>query len=306
MLGILSILHCCVDACSVTVFAVAEQSMAAGLLYNALAFAMQLPMGMFLDRRPVPLRLCLAVSGALLLGGVVLLVVGCNAGAVSVACLGNALFHVSAGKHLLETRDGASGPQGLFISTGALGLTAGLKFGCDYMPLCLSIPFAVYAALALWTWKREDSRSIGAGTARRFVWSTPTWRTLASVLAVAFLFSLVAWRGWSAMLAGDRMAQAGGGAWFVIAGVAATWCGKALGGYVADRTSVAMVIVPSLAGSMTLWLFASPQNAFIWMALIFIAQLATGPVLRCLYLGCARRGGLAFGLNCLALFAGSF
>lgn len=306
MLGILSILHCCVDACSVTVFAVAEQSMAAGLLYNALAFAMQLPLGMFLDRRPVPLRLCLAVSGALLLGGVALLVAGCNAAAVSVACLGNALFHVSAGKHLLETRDGASGPQGLFISTGALGLTAGLKFGCDYMSLCISIPFAVYAALALWTWKREDSRSIGAGTARRFVWSTPTWRVLASVLAVAFLFSLVAWRGWSAMLAGDRMAQADGGVWFAVAAMAAIWCGKALGGYIADRTGVATVIVPSLAGSMTLWLVASPQNALAWTALIFVAQLATGPVLRCLYLGCARRGGLAFGLNCLALFAGSF
>jgi FSR family fosmidomycin resistance protein-like MFS transporter len=288
------------------VFAVAEQGVAVGLLYNVLAFAMQLPMGMFLDRCPVPLRFCLVVSGSLLLGGVALLVAGCNVAAVSVACLGNALFHVSAGKHLLETRDGASGPQGLFISTGALGLTAGLKFGCDYMSLCVLIPFAVYAALALWTWKREDARSIGAGTARQFVWSMPNRRALAAVFAVALLFVLVAWRGWSAMLAGDRMAQAGSGVWFVIAGVVAIWCGKALGGYIADRTSIAKVIVPSLAGSVILWLFASPQNALVWMALIFVAQLATGPVLRCLYLGCARRGGLAFGLNCLALFAGSF
>ena len=45
--------------------------------------------------------------------------------------------------------------------------------------------------------------------------------------------------------------------------------------------------------------------AALWLVLLFIAQLATGPVLSLMYDATERRAGTAFGLNCLGLFTGS-
>ena len=52
-------------------------------------------------------------------------------------------------------------------------------------------------------------------------------------------------------------------------------------------------------------LFCRPEQATLWLALLFVAQLATGPVLSLMYDKSGRASGTAFGLNCLALFTGS-
>ena len=70
MLSFLTILHPLVDACSVTVLVIGGMSWQRVLAYNALAFALQFPIGVMLDVRPCLLKGAFVVSLALTLAGV--------------------------------------------------------------------------------------------------------------------------------------------------------------------------------------------------------------------------------------------
>ena len=77
------------------------------------------------------------------------------------------------------------------------------------------------------------------------------------------------------------------------------------GGYLAERVGRWKVTAASVAGSAALAFACAPSDVAAWFALLFVAQLATGPVLSLVYEKADRRGGVAFGLNCLGLFMGS-
>lgn len=176
MLALFTIAHPLVDACSLSVLIAGGMSWQRVVAYNAMAFALQLPMGLIADERPGWVRGGFFLGTGMAVAAAVAAAFGAHGwGVLAVACVGNALFHLTAGKEILDTRGGRGGPIGLFISTGALGLLVG-RIGME------------------------------------------------------------------------RCAAA---------------------------------------------------------ALLFVAQLATGPVLSLLYDRTGRRGGMAFGLNCLGLFAGS-
>ena len=79
-----------------------------------------------MDEWPRVTRLGLFVGTGIVFAAAVVCAFGMGGWLVlAVACVGNALFHLSAGKHVLEAHGGRAGPIGLFISTGALGLMAG-------------------------------------------------------------------------------------------------------------------------------------------------------------------------------------
>ena len=122
-------------------------------------------------------------------------------------------------------------------------------------------------------------------------------------MILAGLFVLVAWRSWAGLEA-TRLTAAEGMS-LVLAGAAVTWGGKAVGGYLAERLGRWTVTATSVCGSAALAFACSPQNALAWLVLLFVAQLATGPVLSLVYDRMDGKGGTAFGLNCLGLFAGS-
>lgn len=334
----LTFLHPLVDFCSVAVLATGGITFERWLAYNALAFALQLPLGVALDVRPRWLKGMFAAGVALTVAGVALGVVFAGecggrgvtalsgafglAGrvilpwvALAAACVGNALFHLTAGAFVLEKSPGRSGPIGLFISTGALGLMAGqqaVKGGCAWA--VLPVAAALLAGGVWWLWRGRDLPS-------RL--SSPVSCPHPSPGLVFGLFALVVWRSWAGLLAGGM--SSGAGLAFVLAGAAVTWAGKAAGGYAADalqRTFISNPVNPvnpvfktisprslvtaiSVAGSAVLCFACTPSNAITWLVLLFIAQLATGPVLSLMYDATERRAGTAFGLNCLGLFTGS-
>ena len=92
----------------------------------------------------------------------------------------------------------------------------------------------------------------------------------------------------------------------MLAGAVVAFTGKVAGGYLAERVGRWKVTIFSVTGSVALVFFCEPSFVVAWFALLFVAQLATGPVLSLVYDKVDRRGGFAFGLNCLGLFAGSF
>ena len=314
MLPFFTILHPFVDACSVTVLVVGGMSWQRVLAYNALAFALQFPLGVALDARPRLVKGAFVMSLVLTLAGVGLC--ACSAGdgaALVLACVGNALFHLSAGKTVLDAHEGKGGPIGLFISTGALGLFAGMKLAGGYgLWCCLGFGAALAAVGALAVlgfWGEGASRPFNMVTgclvparngrdAR-----SPDVRLLSGWLVLFGLFALVAWRSWAGLLAGGMTNAAGLG--FALAGAAVTWAGKAAGGCLGDRYGRWIVTAVSVVGSLSLCFLCRPEQAALWLALLFVAQLATGPVLSLMYDKSGKASGTAFGLNCLALFTGS-
>ncbi len=117
------------------------------------------------------------------------------------------------------------------------------------------------------------------------------------------VFVLIAWRSWAGLFAGGR--SAGGCALMMLVGAAITFAGKVAGGYLAERVGCWKVTALSVIGSAALVFFCEPEWIVPWLVLLFIAQLATGPVLSLVYEKMDRRGGTSFGLNCLGLFMGS-
>ncbi|MBR4170657.1 MAG: hypothetical protein IKR48_03295 [Kiritimatiellae bacterium] len=306
MLGLFTLIHPLVDACSIGVLAIGGMTLERVIVYNALAFALQLPLGVLFDFYPRCLFPSFLCGTGLAAAAVVCTLFGMEGWSVlSVACLGNALFHLSAGKQVLESHGGRSGPIGLFISTGALGLMAGqvVVEKCAVSRLSIfAVALAACTGVAVWKWYRTNGNREGLQMATRRV-DGESSRTLIPMLILFGLFVLIAWRSWAGLLAGRLTAT--GGVVLVCTGALVTWSGKVVGGYLAERMGRWLVTGVSVCGSLALAFLCSPENPIAWLVLLFVAQLATGPVLSLAFDRTNGNGGTAFGLNCLALFTGS-
>ena len=302
-----TLIHPLVDACSVSVLVAGGMTWGRAIAYNAIAFALQLPLGVALDcmrpemtARGFWLGTC-AVTAAAFAAALGF----AGWGTLGIACAGNALFHLTAGKRLLEGGGGRSGPMGFFISTGALGLMAGQMWMERAASVCLPV-FAAALALCIAACRAANGAARGEG-ARESGWNGSArgegaW--IVGGLVLLGLFALIAWRSWAALAATSLTMAAGVG--FAMAGAAAVWAGKAGGGYLAEWLGRWRVTAASVCGSAALVFLSSPDSAAAWMALLFVSQLATGPVVSLVYDRTRRiGGGTAFGLNCLGLFAGT-
>ena len=301
MLSLFTIIHPLVDACSVSVLVAGGMSWERVVAYNAMAFAIQLPIGVAMDEFPRLNRECFFAGTAMTFSSAAAAAFGVGGwGVLALACVGNALFHLTAGKHILETRDGRAGPIGLFISTGALGLMAGQVWAAKAATMCLAVFAAALALCVVLAALRSRKISSPTSLAPRMISSSGYFMPM---LILVGLFVLIAWRSWAGLFASGR--SAGGCALMMLAGAAVTFTGKVAGGYLAERVGRWKVTAFSVAGSGALAFFCEPSWVMAWLALLFVAQLATGPVLSLVYDKTGRRGGTAFGLNCLGLFTGS-
>ena len=302
----MTFIHPLVDACSISVLMIGgDTSWERVIAYNALAFALQLPFGIVLDRWPRWTQTGFIVGVGLVLVAAFASIVGlCGWLPLTAVCVGNALFHLSAGKHILDFFHGNGGPIGMFISTGALGLLAGRMGTERFASIGLLVFSAALAAAVLfvvvWLARCPVAFCVNATAA-----VCRDCRAFVPSVLLALLFLLVVWRSWAWLSAWRLTIETG--ALLIILGTVAAFCGKASGGYVADRIGCWTVTAISICGSLAMVFLCSPESPMAWIALLFVSQLATGPVLSLLYDNAPRAdcGGTAFGINCLGLFVGS-
>ncbi len=270
------------------------------LLYNLLAFGLQAPIGAFIDSRPrlraigpclggvvTALGLAAAYLGRAFVPGPVFPVLG-----MTVAALGNAVFHVCVGSIVLTESGGALSPAGLFNCAGALGVGFGTYFGTG-IP-AVSVPAAlvviVLASLALWTLRRDELREVKPATDAE---PLPGW-------ALALLCAAMVLHG----LGGSWMPEPPLNGALTLLPPIMICLGRLSGGVLGDaagrRSAVLMMAVsaplvilsgatpwPALVGTLLFWTIVP------LFQLTALSALPDSP-------------GFAFGLTKLCLLAGTF
>ncbi len=252
------------------------------LLYNALAFAAQPPIGLLLDRARQPRR---AVFVSLGLMSLALLLVGQPVLAVALAGLASAVFHVGGGTLAIGLSRGRATGLGVFAAPGVIGLACGgaLAVASQASPIVLLVLLIVvsvgFARL---------SRSISL---ERSPADTPAFDDLDSI--VLALLSAIALRSalWSAfewVLAGNLP--------MVLAAALAAGTGKVVGGVLADRLGWRRWAIGSLAVAAPL-LAIGPDSGLIFLIGLALLQSATPVTFAAIARLLPERPGVAAGLS---------
>ena len=260
------------------------------LVYNACAFAMQLPLGVLADRLGKSWRT--AAAGAVLVAAgwlchpVPLL-------ACVVAGTGNALFHLGGGREVLLLGGGKAGPAGVFVASGAFGVWLGVRCARDGLTGGL-LPVAgmLLAGLVMdRLGKREKSAE------KTWTGSRPTpW----ALLGAGLLTLTVVLRSW----VGTQMAFPWKTGALGLAVVLCVVAGKALGGLLGDRLGWTRMGVATLALAAVCFLPSFRiVGAGLGAAVLFNTTMAITLAALARQAGPERCGG-AFGLTTFALFVG--
>ncbi len=260
--------------------------------YNFWELGAQPLFGLLLDWVYRP-RLMALVGLAVLAGGL-LLPSDAPWAAMTLSGVGNTLFHVGMGVVAMRATPFSAAGPGLFIAPGAIGVALARGFGrgleFPLWPVLLLLVFAALLSLA--------APDRGKTTQP----ATEPVRGPGLVLgAVGLLMLAIGLRSFVGLRVG---AAFGAHAAWVLPLAVATLLGKGLGGVVADRAGFRATAIASLSGAALLFVLAG-EHLVLALAAVLLFQALTGVTLAALWRLMPSRPGLAFGLNCTALFVGS-
>ncbi len=260
------------------------------ILYNVLAFGLQVFIGHATDRLAAPREV--ALIGGLLVVIAVATLTPLPLAAIILVGVGNACYHVGGGSIALNvTPKRAAGP-GVFVAPGALGLFAG-TLAARYGHFTALVPVALIALLVIAAYAielpRMDYAKVAVRKQPRF------WLVLFGLLvaiAVRSLVGLAIVLPWKSQMA------------LAVVLVVSVFAGKAAGGVLADRFGWTKVAVGSLVIATPL-LVLGPNLAAVAILGMFLFNFTMPVTLAALSNLLPGRPGLSFGLTCLALLAGA-
>ncbi len=270
------------------------------LLYNLLAFATQHVFGMIADAVRSNGRVFAVIGIALTALG---LFIGNAVPALTVSLigLGNACFHVGGGIDSLTEGRGFT-RAGIFVSSGALGIALGSKFG----EKLLLTPYHYIAALifigaAVWLNCKGERHEIAQPEGERGKISGKKLIS-ASLPALLILIFAVLIRSYAGFAAARPESDSSLIALLI---AAAAFAGKFGGGILADLFGARRVGTLSLLLCVPLFYLGADSDLF-FLAATFFFNIAMPITL----VGAARKlpghEGFVFGLTTLALFLGYF
>lgn len=299
MTAVYSVSHFFVDlACAYYIFGICayKESSELMLIYNFCAFALQMPMGIILDRLSGRRSAdsSFAAAGCMIIAAVLFFGRISGGGALSAAAvgIGNAAFHIGGGTHVLYESKGASA-LGIFVSPGAIGLYLGTVMGKG-MPYFLYIIGAVMVINGLMILLAD----------RRFGYTPDSKEDISSPVsaglraAAVLLFTVVCIRS----IVGFGISfewKSGVGAALAVTAAA---LGKAFGGILSDRTSPSKASAISAFSAAVLFIFG--ENIICGALGILLFNMSMPLTLKGAADIFTDKKGFSFGLLTFGLFIG--
>jgi FSR family fosmidomycin resistance protein-like MFS transporter len=260
------------------------------ILYNVLAFALQSPFGLLIDKIKIPVHS--AVIGTLLVA-VSTLFINLPFVAVSIAGIGNALFHIGGGVISLNLIPKKATIPGIYVAPGALGLMIGTLIGKG--GYFIAWPFISLLFLsAIFMWKIEKPKiSYDTNLRGNFKWFEMAILLLLLAIAVRGMVGLILVFPWKSNL------------YLLVILTIAVVLGKALGGILGDKYGWMNVSVLGLIASGAILSFFA-NIPYIAIVGVFFFNLTMPITLTAIANMMPGRAGFAFGLTTLALVIGAF
>ena len=295
-LSIYSISHALVDAtCAAVAFyllkinAVGQgQLVIFFILYNFLAFGLQTPLGLIVDKLRIPREF--AIVGCLLVALSVMAVKISPWLAIYLAGIGNAVFHVGGGVVALNFDPKKASLPGIFVAPGALGLLAGTLMGKSFFTPWPLVFLLGVAAISIYFADIPEIIDVQKYPKKISNFELIIFLIFLSVVARSVIgFILVfPWKQNFDLL---------------LILTLAVFLGKALGGIIADRLGWMRIAISSLFISALLLPFGTiyPICGFAGIFLFNMTMPITLVAISNLIPG---RAGLAFGLTTIALLFG--
>ena len=293
-----------------------EREALAFLLYNILAFGLQAPIGALADRFP-KIRKVIGIEGVdLMLIPLILIWIWQTEiiawAAMIIASLLNACFHVGGGIDVIRNSGGKITPQGIFVSSGALGVVTGTVLGMSgggaLLPIMIVLVAIIMVYLTTDNWAKDivaRSKGLRGGDmietpAKNYVHFRLTREGTGAMACVACLFLAVLIRSYGGFIWPLGFEKTG----YLILLVPCMSClGKALGGVFADHFGALETAVISLMLSAVL-LYTGSGSWMVMGLSIMLFNMAMPITLAGLVSAMPEDPGFAFGLSTLALLVG--
>ena len=271
------------------------------LLYDIVAFTLQLPIGIALDQLDKNSYAAL-LSYALVCAGVILSLVPIALlewSAILLLAIGNALFHSAGGLSVLNISQKHAGPSGIFIATGAIGVFLGTQ---SAQMGRLQIAFSLLVLLFLCALITLVVQKVNKKYWNVYNVSFDIPRLSSNtLLAIALLSLVVALRSYVGMvMAFPWKSQM----LLLVLSILGVFAGKALGGVVADRIGFRTTAIFSLITAATLFV-PSWEIPVMGLLGIFFFNFTMSITLASLANILPNAKGTAFGLASFSLAVGA-
>ena len=271
------------------------------LLYDIVAFPLQLPVGIALDQLDKNSYAAL-LSYALVGAGVILSLVPIALlewPAILLLAIGNALFHSAGGLSVLNISQKHAGPSGIFIATGAIGVFLGTQSAqMGRLQIAFSLLVLLFLCALITLVVQKVNKKYWNVHNVSFDISELSFNTL---LAIALLSLVVALRSYAGMVMAFPWKSE---MLLLVLSILGVFAGKALGGMVADRIGFRTTAIFSLIVAATLF---APSWEIPVMGLlgVFFFNFTMSITLASLANILPNAKGTAFGLASFSLAVGA-
>lgn len=271
------------------------------LLYDIVAFTLQLPIGIALDQLDKNSYAAL-LSYALVGAGVILSLVPIALlewPAILLLAIGNALFHSAGGLSVFNISQKHAGPSGIFIATGAIGVFLGTQSAqMGRLQIAFSLLVLLFLCALITLVVQKVNKKYWNVHNVSFDISELSFNTL---LAIVLLSLVVALRSYAGMVMAFPWKSE---MLLLVLSILGVFAGKALGGVVADRIGFRTTAIFSLIAAATLFV-PSWEIPVMGLLGVFFFNFTMSITLASLANILPNAKGTAFGLASFSLAVGA-
>ena len=271
------------------------------LLYDIVAFTLQLPVGIVLDKLDKNSYAAL-LSYALVGAGVLISlfpVALLEWLAVLLLAVGNALFHSAGGLIVLNISQKHAGPSGIFIATGAIGVFLGTQSAqMERLQIAFSLLVLLFLCALITLVVQKVNKKYW--NVHNVAFDIPKFSSN-TLLAIVLLSLVVALRSYAGMVTAFPWKSE---MLLLVLSILGVFAGKALGGVVADRIGFRTTAIFSLIVAATLFV-PSWEIPVMGLLGVFFFNFTMSITLASLANILPNAKGTAFGLASFSLAVGA-